>query len=324
MSSYKPMLTFEKESDVNPEMLNLLVQEVRKVGSRLSPAASPGGGVVIDNLGGSGGSSGGSSTFTISEDLNMNNYDIINVTEVDGVDVSAIALDNMPAAAAGDIDCGGQAVTNVGNVDGVDVSAIALDNMPAASTGAIDCDGQSISNVGTVDSRNISTDGAKLDSIEAGADVTDFANVRIALAAATAYVDFNGQNIQGVGSVDGRDVSADGSKLDNIEANADVTDFANVQTALAAASGAVTFNSQNLSSINQLSTPTVVTGTLTEYGLGSGITIASDVGFHNTSPTSQASHISDPAGGATQDAEARSAINSILVVLENHGLTASS
>jgi hypothetical protein len=37
----------------------------------------------------------------------------------------------------------------------------------------------------------------------------------------------------------------------------------------------------------------------------------------------QAAHIADPAGG-TPDAEARTAINAILAVLENAGLTASS
>lgn len=36
-----------------------------------------------------------------------------------------------------------------------------------------------------------------------------------------------------------------------------------------------------------------------------------------------AAHIVDPTGGATVDAEARTAIDSILVVLENNGLTKS-
>lgn len=38
----------------------------------------------------------------------------------------------------------------------------------------------------------------------------------------------------------------------------------------------------------------------------------------------QASHIADPSGGGTVDAEARTAINAILVALENAGITASS
>ncbi len=44
------------------------------------------------------------------------------------------------------------------------------------------------------------------------------------------------------------------------------------------------------------------------------------LGFYGVSPAAQAAHIADPTGGATVDAEARTAINSILVVLENLGL----
>ena len=42
------------------------------------------------------------------------------------------------------------------------------------------------------------------------------------------------RNITVTGTVDGRDISTDGGKLDNVEANADVTDAANVGTALTA------------------------------------------------------------------------------------------
>ena len=38
----------------------------------------------------------------------------------------------------------------------------------------------------------------------------------------------------------------------------------------------------------------------------------------------QAAHIANPTGGSTIDAESRTAINSILAVLENAGLTADS
>lgn len=47
----------------------------------------------------------------------------------------------------------------------------------------------------------------------------------------TVVID-DSRNIQNVGNVDGRDVSVDGAKLDGIEANADVTDGANVGAAL--------------------------------------------------------------------------------------------
>jgi len=54
-------------------------------------------------------------------------------------------------------------------------------------------------------------------------------------------------------ALDGYMTSTYAGKLDGIESGADVTDFANVQAALAAASGAVDFNSQNLTSVGTIS-----------------------------------------------------------------------
>ena len=106
----------------------------------------------------------------------------------------------------------------------------------------------------TFDGRDVATDGTKLDGIEASADVTDTANVTSAgalmdseltnLAAVKAInqslvttasptfaaLTANG-NITVTGTVDGRDVAADGTKLNTIETNADVTDTANVTSA---------------------------------------------------------------------------------------------
>ena len=53
-----------------------------------------------------------------------------------------------------------------------------------------------------------------------------------------------------------------------------------------------------------------------------GADASSKVGFHGTTPTSQAAHIPDPSGGTTVDAEARAAIGAILVALEGKGLVA--
>lgn len=50
-------------------------------------------------------------------------------------------------------------------------------------------------------------------------------------------------------TVGGRDLAADGSKLDGVEAGAQVTSFSRVSSALAAASSAVSFNAKNLSSV---------------------------------------------------------------------------
>ena len=47
----------------------------------------------------------------------------------------------------------------------------------------------------------------------------------------TVVID-DSRNVVNVVNVDGRDVSADGTKLDTVETNADVTDGANVGAAL--------------------------------------------------------------------------------------------
>ena len=124
--------------------------------------------------------------------------------------------------------------------------------------------GGNITLSGTVDGRDVASDGTKLDGIEASADVTDTANVTAAGAlmdsevtnlaqvkafdssdyataaqgttADAALARSGGQmtgniTFSGAQTVDGRDLSADGSKLDGIEASADVTDTANVTAA---------------------------------------------------------------------------------------------
>jgi hypothetical protein len=123
----------------------------------------------------------------------------------------------------------------------------ALPKAGGAMTGAITTNS-------TFDGRDVATDGTKLDTVETNADVTDTANVTSAgalmdseltnLAAVkainqslvtTASPTFAGLtaggNITVSGTVDGRDVATDGTKLDGIEASADVTDTANVTAA---------------------------------------------------------------------------------------------
>jgi len=51
---------------------------------------------------------------------------------------------------------------------------------------------------------------------------------------------------------------------------------------------------------------------------------AAAIGFLGAAPAARIAHVADPAGGATVDAEARSAINSILATLETFGLHATS
>ena len=90
---------------------------------------------------------------------------------------------------------------------------------------------------GTVDGRDVATDGTKLDGIEASADVTDTANV----TAAGALMDSELTDLAGVKGVtistlqpkpsEGAFANGDKTKLDGIEASADVTDTANVTAA---------------------------------------------------------------------------------------------
>ena len=73
----------------------------------------------------------------------------------------------------------------------------------------------------TFDGRDVSADGAKLDGIEAGADVTDATNVSAAGALMRSGGQMTGNiTMSGAQTVDGRDLSADGSKLDGIESGA--------------------------------------------------------------------------------------------------------
>jgi hypothetical protein len=49
---------------------------------------------------------------------------------------------------------------------------------------------------------------------------------------------------------------------------------------------------------------------------------AQEIGFYGATPVVQAANIANPTGGGTIDAEARTAINSILAALEGIGITA--
>jgi len=64
----------------------------------------------------------------------------------------------------------------------------------------------------------------------------------------------------------------------------------------------------------------IVLGTTTGTKIGTATT--QKIGFWNATPVVQPTHIADPAGGATVDSEARTAINSILAQLATLGLQA--
>src|SRR6056297_1899420 len=185
-------------------------------------------------------------------------------TKLDGIETGADVTDTANVTAAGALM--DSEVTNLADVkafDPADYATAAQGNLADSSVQPGDSPSfGSVTVTGTVDGRDVAADGSKLDGIEAGADVTDTANV----TAAGALMDSEVTNLADVkafdqadyataaqgsladssvqpgdspsfgsvtvtGTVDGRDVAADGSKLDGIEAGADVTDTANVTAA---------------------------------------------------------------------------------------------
>jgi len=55
-----------------------------------------------------------------------------------------------------------------------------------------------------------------------------------------------------------------------------------------------------------------------------GTATGQKIGFWNATPVIQQSHVADPSGGGTQDAEARTAINAILAQMATTGMQAAS
>ncbi len=72
----------------------------------------------------------------------------------------------------------------------------------------------------------------------------------------------------------------------------------------------------------------MVDGKNIEMGINTGSKIGgidtAKISVYSATPVVRASHIGNPTGGLTVDAEARTAINSILTALENFGLVKTS
>ena len=218
---------------------------------------------------------GGAMTGAITTNSTFDGRDVAtDGTKLDGIEASADVTDTTNVTAAGALM--DSEVTNLAQVKAFDstdyataaqgvLAAAALPKSGGAMTGAITTNS-------TFDGRDVATDGTKLDGIEASADVTDTTNVVASLTAGsnitiaadgtisstasggnetlaqtlvlgntTGGTDLSvssGDNIVMAASstVDGRDVSVDGTKLDGIEASADVTDTTNVVASLTAGS----------------------------------------------------------------------------------------
>ena len=190
-------------------------------------------------------------------------------TKLDGIEASADVTDTTNVTAAGALM--DSEVTNLAQVKAFDSADYATAAQGTTADAALPTTGGAMTGAittnSTFDGRDVATDGTKLDGIEASADVTDTTNV----TAAGALMDSEVTNLAQVkafdsadyataaqgttadaalpkaggaltGAVttnstfDGRDVAADGTKLDGIEASADVTDTTNVVASLTAGS----------------------------------------------------------------------------------------
>jgi len=203
-------------------------------------------------------------------------------TKLDTVETNADVTDTANVTAAGALM--DSEVTNLAEVKAFDSTDYATSTQGTTADDALPRTGGAMTGAittnSTFDGRNVATDGTKLDTVETNADVTDTANV----TSAGALMDSEVTNLEEVkafdstdyatsaqgttaddalprtggamtgaittnSTFDGRDVATDGTKLDGIEALADVTDTANVTAAGAlmktggAMTGAITTNS---------------------------------------------------------------------------------
>lgn len=105
-------------------------------------------------------------------------------------------------------------------------------------------------------------------------------------------------NITVGGTVDGRDVAADGTKLDGIEANADVTDTANVVSSLTAGSNITIASNGTISGAAQYTHPTFNGDDFSvDTGALSGATVVSDIDINLSSDSN--GHVTDANGSVS-------------------------
>jgi hypothetical protein len=233
-----------------------------------------------------------------------------------GIEANADVTDTANVTAAGALM--DSEVTNLAQVKAFDSSDYATAAQGTKADNALPKAGGTMtgnitfSGTQTVDGRDLSADGAKLDNIEANADVTDTANVTSAGAlmdsevtnlaqvkafdssdyatstqgttADNALPKSGGQmtgNITFSGSqtVDGRDLSADGAKLDGIEANAtaDQTD-AEIRSKFSAGTGISYSSSTGVIASTVSNTNTQNTTTLSFQDSGDDIVLRNTTG----------------------------------------------
>ena len=233
-------------------------------------------------------------------------------TKLDGIEASADVTDTANVTSAGALM--DSEVTNLAQVKAFDSSDYATSAQGTLATNALPKSGGAMTGAittnSTFDGRDVATDGAKLDGIEASADVTDTANV----TAAGALMDSEVSDLPGIKSVtinslqvkpsEGAFANGDKTKLDGIEASADVTDATNVTSAGALMDSEVT-NLAQVKAFDSSDYATSAQGTLATNALpksggtmsgaiamdSQNITGVGQIGIGTTSPA-QKLHIS--------------------------------
>jgi hypothetical protein len=305
--------------DSSPGTLNTLNELAAALGDDPNFATT-----TATNIGTKLSTAGGAMTGAITTNSTFDGRDVASDgTKLDTIETNADVTDTANVTAAGALM--DSEVTNLAQVKAFAASAYAtaaqgtkadaaLPKAGGAMTGAITTNS-------TFDGRDVATDGTKLDGIEAGADVTDTANVTSAGAlmdsevtnlaqvkafdssdyataaqgtTADAALPKAGGAMTGAittnSTFDGRDVATDGTKLDGIEASADVTDTANVTAAGALMDSELT----SIASVKALNQGVATTDSPTFAGLdvagnitvGTSGTEGGEVTFRNPDGTS--------------------------------------
>ena len=254
-------------------------------------------------------------TTSISIDLDSEALSVLGGTGIDSTASGngvTLAIDSTVATLTGTQTLTNKTLTtpdvNTPDIDGgtIDGAIIGGTTAAAGSFTTVDATGN-ITVGGTVDGRDVAADGTKLDTVETNADVTDTTNVTAAGAlmdsevtnlaqvkafdssdyataaqgtTADAALPRTGGAMTGAittnSTFDGRDVATDGTKLDGIEAGADVTDTANVTAAGALMDSELT-SEASVKALNQgvatTDSPTFVDVTATSLDISGNIDV---------------------------------------------------
>lgn len=150
------------------------------------------------------------------------------IVRYDGTTGKLIQNSGVTIADSGLLNMGGNNISSAGSISATSLSATSSVSAPTIRSTGTAIEANELTNYSGTDV-TLNPDGNLIVSLPEGAGVNKL-SVQDNVAAEVMAVDSNG-NITTAGTVDGRDVAADGTKLDGIESGADVTDTASVTAA---------------------------------------------------------------------------------------------